>query len=302
MARLLDRLQGSDAAHPSKVNRWSQRVCDQIEAALTDIIANQTDIFAALSTMPDIPDVHIAADYTGVANPDQFPVIVQARRLTNETDNTDDATWDFTLSADGITASIDGGTFSITDAVATCDVTISSEYNGVTKSRTFMAYFDVAPPPDTGTDSGGGAVAGTTAKDTLIDSIASASYAAVTRVLNVTIGSSGEVALSAPLTVSTAAAGLAGTYKIWGKWQWFDGGSSTWTDVGSEVASSPSAKVTSHVHFGSPTTFTETDGTLSVSTTKTGLTTSGTEKFRLMARNDSGTRTMTLSGTASAVA
>jgi hypothetical protein len=104
------------------------------------------------------------------------------------------------------------------------------------------------------------------------------------------------------LDVTTLAASPTGTFAVYGKWQWYNG--AAWVDVASEVQSSPNCTVTRQIDdpgLHSYTYFTN-DGTLTVNTTKTGLTPSSTAQFQLLARNGSGTRDMSFSGTASAVA
>jgi hypothetical protein len=283
MTRLLSRLADfGRTGLPRFAFTWSQRVCEQIEAQFTDI-------FAAISSMPDIPDVHITADYTGTVNAGQLPYNVTAQRFTNTTDNTADATWSFTTDNGGITASITSpGVLNITAVISTTEVTLTSSYGGVDKSRGFAVYLDSAAPPATGT--GGG----TSSSDTAFSSFNSTTHAAVSDELTVTVGSSGNATLSARLTVYTDASGLNATYKIYAKWQWWNG--AAWADVGTEVSSSPDCSVRVKNSVA-----TVTNGSVSVPQTKTGLTVASSQKFRLEARNNSGTRAMYLSGTASVV-
>lgn len=271
---------------------WWDQFATELETSINNIVTVQSQIFEALSSMPDISDVHIAADYTGTVDADTFPVIIQATRLSGSTDNTDDATWSFTVDSGSLTATVDTGILSITGITATSVVTITSVYNGVTKSRSFTVYLDIAPPPQT--DPGGGG-SSSSAYDTSISNVASATHAPVSDELSIVIGSSGTATLSAPLTVSTAATSPTGSYEVFGKWQWWNG--SAWTDVATEIASDPDCNVTG---IGPKVTGVN-NGSLNVSQSKTGLTVGATEKFRLEARNHTGTRIMILSGTASAV-
>jgi hypothetical protein len=162
---------------------WWQLAKKQIED-------NLTDLFAALSTMPDIADIHISADYTGTADASQFPVIVQASRFTNTTDDTANASWSFTVDSGMLTATILSGALSITAISATSEVTITSTYGGVAKSRSFTVYLDTAAPPVTGTSGGGSSYA------TSFTNITSATQAPVTADITVVVGASGTVTLT----------------------------------------------------------------------------------------------------------
>ena len=62
MARLFDRPTLGNLQSPAQFVRWADKFLTQIENQVVDL-------FAALSSMPDIPDVHIPADYTGTVDP-----------------------------------------------------------------------------------------------------------------------------------------------------------------------------------------------------------------------------------------
>lgn len=257
------------------------------QLVLASLQESFTQLFEAVSSMPDIQDVHIVADYTGTVQPGQLPRIVTAQRFTSTTDDTANATWSFSSANGAVTGTIVAGVLTITDVQATDVVTISSDYNGVVKSRSFTVYLDTSAPPSSGNTGSGRS----TATDTTFNSFNSTTHAAVSDELSVVVGASGNVTLSAPLYLSTDAVSPSGTFSAYGIWRWWNG--AAWVDVGTEVVSSISCVVDSR-HRVFP-------GRLSVPQTKTGLTPAATEKFQLYARNASGTRTMYLSGTASAV-
>ncbi len=285
MARLLSRLADfGRTGLPRFAFTWSQRVCEQIESQFSDVLI-------ALASMADIPDVHIAADYTGTPNSGQIPATVQAIRYNGTTDVSSSATWGFTTDNGGITASIDAtGILTITAITATTHVTITSTHNGVDKSRTFTVYLDSAAAPSSGTVSG----SGTTATDSSLSNISSATHTAISNELSIVIGSNGKATLSSPLTISTAAASPAGTYDVKTIWRHWSGG--VWVDMGTETSSNPDCTVTS-VH----SSYSVTNGTCKNNRSQTGLTPGATEKYQLYGRNASGTRVMTVTGTASAV-
>ncbi len=144
---------------------------------------------------------------------------------------------------------------------------------------------------------GGGSGGGTAASDNTLAAFNSASHAAISDELTVVAGAGGVVTLTADsLAVSTAAAAPAGPFKVYGKWQWDSTGGGVWVDVGTEDASSPDAEVENFGGF-----YGVTAGSLTSSEAKTGLVALSSHKFRFLARNDSGVRTMYLSGTVSAV-
>lgn len=271
-----------------------QAVVDEQAVIVADLADLTADMFIALSTMSSINDIRVAADYQGTPNSGQFPMNVTSTRMTGTTDDTLNTVWGYTVNSGAVTISgITNGVLTITDVDATSSITVTSAFGGVTLSRTFTVYLDLAPPPIT---------SGTSASDYTLDSISSATHAAVSTELTVTVGSAGTVTLSAAnLEVSTGAVAPAATYPaitdlaVYGKWQWWNGAS--WADVAVEVVSSPHCKITFYASYGYYTT----KGSLTVNTQKTGLTPAASEKFRFVARNSSGTRVMTLAGTASAV-
>jgi hypothetical protein len=116
--------------------------------------------------------------------------------------------------------------------------------------------------------------------------------------ITVTAGSGGIVDLAAPLRLITFSGAPSGTFQAHGIWQWDSTGGGVWVDLGTETTSSPDCVVFLDFDSGE---YGENDGTLSVSYHKTGLTSGSSYNFRLQARNHSGTRTMSLAGTASGV-
>lgn len=241
-----------------------------------------TRLEEALQTMPDIADITISADYTGAALTGQLPRSVQAYRFNGDVDVTDDATWSFDLNGDTLTATIADGELEITAIEANSVVTITSDYGGVERSRTFSVILDIAEPPEgAGTD---------TSQDTSLDSFNSTSYAPVSREITVTVGASGNVNLAAAyLSVYSDFDGTAGPWNVYGKWEWWDG--AAWVIVGAEQQSHPD-----HEYPAGPASIIY--GTLNVSRTKTGLVAAASEKFRLSCKNASGTRVMYLDGKA----
>lgn len=284
VARLFDRLGSFNDTGPSFRRAW-QRLVEALEAQEL-----AQDI--ALASMGDIAAVTIAADYAGTVNAGQLPKNVYATRLYGTTDVTTASTWSFTVDSGAITATIGAatGVLNITALAASSVVTITSVYGGITKSRKLTVTKQLGAAPSSG--SGGG----TSASVSTFTSFSSTAFTTVSDVLTVTTGTVGQVALTAPLTVTTGSAAPAGTFPVYGIWQWDSTGGGVWVDLGASVVSSPNCYVT--LTSGA---YDATDGAISIAYTKTGLPASSSQKFRLQAANDTATRAMYLSGTASAV-
>lgn len=265
---------------PTKaMQRWWERVCEETENAR--------------SRMDDIPTQTIYADHTGTVNEGQLPLSIAAKRYFQETDVTLSTAWSIAVRSGAVTVTINAttGAISLTAVTAaTSVVRVTSVRGGLTLYKDFTVDRSDSPPPSSG--SGGG----TSASDSTFNSINSATHAAISDELTVTTGTAGQVALSAPLRVSTAQVAPEGTFEVYGKWQWWDG--AAWADVAAEVASNPDPVIVYDADLGE---YIGGRGDISVSATKTGLAASSSHKFRLMARNASGTRVMYFSGTASAV-
>lgn len=263
-------------------HQWWDTFAANLETTFNDLEQTVVDVQFALENMPDIPDIVVTADYTGAVNTDQLPRVVNMQRLTLDTDNTASATWSFSVDSGEITASFTNpGEFTITALDSTSVVTVTSDYNDIEKSRTFTITLEVADPP---------ALAGGSASDTSFSSVTSSTHAAISNELSIPIGASGEAELTATLTTYVASSSGNATYIVFGKWQWWDG--AAWQDVDTEVESDPDLVKTS--------TYNQSPGRLRVNQTQTGLTPGNTEKFRLMARKNTGVIPVYFNGTATA--
>ncbi len=274
---------------------WWQQVVEKIESqetiqdqALADI---QTALTAAFSRQPDVPPVTVQADYTGAVTAGQLPRNIAIKRYYNMTDVTASSAWSLTTLTGTITATIGAATglLVVTALGTTATLQVTSVRSGVTLTSVVTVTKVLAPAPS------GGSGGGTSASDSSFTSINAAAHVAISDELTVTAGSAGTVTLTAPLGVSTAAFAPNGAFAVFGKWQWYDG--AVWVDLGTEVQSSPDTTV----FFGDLGERYTEDGSISVPSSKTGLVAASSHKFRLMARNSTGTRTMTFYGTATAV-
>lgn len=281
MTRQLDRINNGNA-HGAAFRRLWQKNCEKIEQLFDDV-------FTALASMSEVAPITINADYQGNVDPaSQLPYQFTVQRFNSTTDVTTGSTWSISIPG-GITASIGAATgiVTITAITSSGTITVQSVYNGVALTRLVAVTLSLAGAPSSG--SGGG----TSASDTTFNQISSASHAAISDTLAITVGSGGTATLSANLTVRMNPK-VEGTWPVFGKWQYDNAG--TWTDIGTEVESNPDCTVENDgVLYYAPA------GTLTVNTSQGGFPASSSQSFRLMARNSSGTNTMTFSGTASAV-
>jgi hypothetical protein len=276
---------------------WWQQVVEAIEAEENTQNQLIIDILEALVSIDDVATVNIAADYTGVVTPsNQLPKNIQFTMREGATDVTALAAWSVATDSGSISCSIGAATGLLTTTAlgSTSVITITGVYQGITKTRKQQWNLNLGPVPPTPSGGGGGSSDSTS---TFAD-INSASHAVIAT-LTADAGSGGVVSLAAPLGVTTAALAPAVTAKVYGKWQWDSTGGGVWVDLAAEVSSSPDCRVTFHTGGGGY--YTESDGTLSAPDSKTGLVVGSTHNFRLMARNNSGTRVMSFYGTASAV-
>jgi hypothetical protein len=249
---------------------------------------------SANDSMPAPSPLNIQADYTGAFLAGELPATVQLQRLSNGADVSGLSTWSMAVVSGTITATISAGVITVTALGSlSAMLQVRSMRNGVALYDMVSVNKVIGATPLTG--SGGSA----SSSATTFSSISSTTPVAITSQLSVTVGSSGIVALSAPLSVSTSRSAPDGDYPVFGRW--WNVGSSSWVDVA--VQSNPDCVVSATTEDTvPPTTFYAVNkGTLTVNQQQSGLTAGSTAKFELFAWNGSGTRTMTFSGTASAV-
>jgi hypothetical protein len=251
--------------------------------------------------MDDLPDVTITGDYTGALDAGQLPMDIAVKRFDGTTNVSASSTWTSTVLSGDVTCTIGAatGVLNVTAITTNSVVLIESTKDGLTLRKKQALNVKLSDPPNVGSSGGGGSSAWS---DTTLSSTSSTTMAAISDDLNVTVGSSGTVDLSAPLYVRTtpnSTSEIKASLEVYGRWQWFDSGTSTWTDLGAgETASDPDCDVQYDAESGSY--FLAQIGSLSVSASKTGLTPGNSEKFRLMARNITADVTMTYSGNATA--
>lgn len=238
------------------------------------------------ASMPTPAPISIIADYTGTYVTGQLPKILQIQRFSGGDDVSARSRWFLSTVSGTISASIDQmGVLTITSLGTSSVLQVKSVRDGVTLTCNVVVNRVIGSAPSS------------SSSVSTFSSINSTSHSPITAEITVTVGSSGTVSLSAPLSIQTAQAAPTGFFPVFGKWQWWDG--ATWQDVAAEVQSSPDCDVTSEPD-GVGLFYSVDYGYIAVNTSKSGLTVGSSQKFRLEARNGSGTRVMTFSGTASA--
>lgn len=300
--RYLERLKDLDAvesnvgAVATAVSGLAKKIPGNLKESL------ETAQAQAGAWMPDIPPRTIQADYTGTVLTGQLPINVPCKRYYGDTDVTTQAVWSAATESGSATYTIGAATgiVNLTALGASSVIVVTSVHNGVTLTKKLTITKQNAAPPTSG---GGGSGSGGSASTSSFNSINSNAMATITTAdLEVTTGSAGAVALSAPLGVTTDAIATVGSFEVYLIWQRDTTGAGAWADVGTEVASNPDCTVTRE---GDPisgwTYYVESDGSVTATQNVSGLGASTAQKFRLRARNASGTRTMYFYGTASAV-
>jgi hypothetical protein len=283
-----NRLDYADLANPptdlADINATEGTKLAGIEAG-ADVTAG------AVPTLSVPPSTTFNADFTGVIPSTAFPRSLTARRQRGNTDVSGSTTW--TVATGGCTATITDGVVSITAVAASGFVDVISNRDGVELVGRIIVTKVVAAPPSSG---GGG---GGSASDSSIADVVSASYGTVhAGPMTVTAAAGGVVTLSAALEFDTTQASPAGTFGLYGKWQWRIVGGS-WADVASEIAETIGVEV---VDEGGGIFVSYFPGAISVAMSKTGLTPATDYEFQLLLRNPTGTRARYVTGTASAVA
>jgi hypothetical protein len=287
-----------------QMQAWWQQVIQAVETQentqddlIQQILDAQATADEALTTaqarMPAISPIIVTADSAGTVNPGQLPRSVQFRRYDLTTDVTASSDWSATLLTGSATFSMGAATgiLEITALATSATIEVQSVRNGVT----LTVVFEVNKENSAGSGGSGG---GSSASDSSLSSFNSASHAAVSDELTVVAGAGGIVTLTAAdLIVATNATAPDGVFAVYGQWQWDSTGAGAWVDLAAEQASDPHATVDP---LGGPYYQME-PGYLTANDSKTGLVAASSHKFRFMARNSSGTRTMYLSGTVSAV-
>lgn len=230
-----------------------------------------------------VNDVIIRADSTGTIKSGELPRQIALTASIGTADVTALGVWSRTVTS-GITCTIGAatGVLNITAlSSAEVEVPVTFAYNGITRhARVHIVRQD---DPPTNSNSGGGGTSGTSASTTTLGATVGTSYDTVNSVsatLTVTAGSAGKVQCSAPISFKRTPGTVEGNTGALGKWQWRVPGG-TWADIATEVADSVDARTTYDAEFD---TYKNWSGSLSVTQTKTGLTSGTDYEFRFLWR------------------
>lgn len=279
---------GHNAEGASKVGTW--RIYDPW-------IAQYDPGADVSSSINGLASVNIACTYAGVPKAGEVnPRYVQFLLMKNGVDVTNDATWSRTVltgtatCAMGNTASTDKGRLNITgpadNTISESTVTITAVYEAATR----VATLKILPVKDDAPVGGGGG-GGTSASGAVSATVTTTSLVAISDELDVTVGSAGHVDLSASYTVSPY-----DTTARYVDCRWYEWNGSAFVAIGSgQVQSSSAAYFTSY-----PGGLYPVPGYGSCNYTRTGLTPSSTQKYKLYGRAETGGQ-HSISGTCSAV-
>lgn len=241
--------------------------------------------------------IKFTSNYLGVLDGGQLPRTIRFKRWRGTIDISTLATW--TIESQG---SITGGTVTVTDGVVTipsgCTIPVSTEivvqssYEGLDTQSRLTVLRDTAATPITGSG-------GTTVYDSTFGDVSGTTLTAISDLMTVKTGASGQLDFSAPLNIYAAGATPTGTFGAIGQWR-YRPVSGSFSDAGTQADETVSCVVFYDSELGY---YAVDPGTISVSATVTGLSASTDYEVQLFAARDSSSPTKTLSfgGTASVI-
>lgn len=215
-----------------------------------------------------------------------LPKKTSYRLVRNGVDVTDLASWALTVVNGTINASISStGVVSVgtVDGVMTNSLLrIAGAYGDAVRVYDISVVVTRTASVISSGGSSTGSIGGSTASTT---------FTAVGDELTVTVGASGSVSLNSDYTYDAPLETIAQEYARWYRWN-----GSAYVAIGSEVAAGTKAQFLNFGGYGSYWI----PGSGSCDMTDTGLTVSSVQKYKLYARNDTGTSSRSLVGTCSA--
>lgn len=261
-----------------------------------DVTAN------AVPSLDQVAPVAFAADYLGILSAGQLPKTINVIRRRGGVDVSSSTTWSIVSQTGitGVTVTVSSSGVVTIPTSATIATTAAIEVRSVRDGTTLDAKIGVsradAPPPNTG--SGGG----TTVSDSTFSAISSTSFFAISDLMTVKTGSSGQVQFSASLTLSclSSAPEISDPdSNVEMKWQYRTVGG-TFADAATAVNSDPDPLVFYDAELDY---YFSVEGSVNCSPTKTGLSANTDYEVQLFARRTSSspTKSIFFIGTASAV-
>lgn len=214
-----------------------------------------------------LPSTTVQGDFRGVPLPGQLPRALTIRLLRGAEDISALASWSVTTV--GCTATVTGGSVTITDVAGNGSIAVQAAFSGVPYQHRIEVVKISAAPPVTG---GGGA---TTAVDTSLEPTNSTALFSVSNVLTVRAGAAGQIVFSAASAFTTmAAVSTSCAMRI----RYRAVGSGTWLWAAAEVSSTVSARGGTEPELGE----------IDASATLTGLVSGTDYQVELQARAASG--------------
>lgn len=240
---------------------------------------------------PAAGTLSFTANHTGAIDAEQLPKNLVLRRYNGIVEVTADATWSIVSQG-----SITGGTVTVTNGVATIPTGCVIPLSTTIQVKSVLSGFEIITPvavtridaaaPTSG--SGGG----TTVSDNTLNSVSNTTKVALSDIMTVKTGSSGQIDFAGTLSIIAAAASPAGTFGADLRWKWRAVGGS-FADVGaSDLTEAAGAVVFHDTELG---IYISEDGLISAAATKTGLTASTDYEVQLWGARDSASPTKTIS-------
>ncbi|HSG61011.1 MAG TPA: hypothetical protein VLA24_06195, partial [Pseudomonadales bacterium] len=254
-----------------------------------DVTAN------AVPSLDQIAPIAFAADYLGVLAGGQLPKNIAVIRRRGGIDVSSTTTWSIvsqvgitgtvTISASGVVTIPTGATIGTSSTIE-----VRSVRDGTTLDARIGVTRNDAAPPSTGSSGG------TTVTDSTFSSVSGTSFVAISDLMTVKTGSSGQIQFAGALTTTVEAAPSVGTFPVEMKWQYRTVGG-TFADVATAVPSTIDATAIFDGFYYSE------DGFVDCSPLKTGLSATTDYEVQLFARRTASPpiKDVFFLGTASAV-
>lgn len=196
---------------------WWQQFLEALKSVLLQI-------FSAISSMPDIPNETVFAAWNGPVRDGQLPRFVQAYRYTGSTDDTLNASWSFTVDYGDLTGTINNGLLEITALGQTSGVTITSDYNDVQVSKSFVVTKQLAVMPPNNANFG--------ATNEFVSFTGAGPTSIMANPINISTGAGGTIQYFGELLFYTDAAPPTGNFDLTLWWYQSTGGGAYGVRVG----------------------------------------------------------------------
>jgi hypothetical protein len=273
-------------ASTGELRRWNGTAWGNALVDLTGV---------AVPSLDQVAPVAFAADYLGVLSAGQLPKNIGVIRRRGGVDVSSTTTWSI-VSQVGITGTVTVSSSGVVSIPTGATIATSSviEVRSVRDGTTLDARIGVtrndAAPPNTGS------AGGTTVSDSTFSSVSGTSFVAISDLMTVKTGSSGQVQFAGALTTTVEAAPSVGTFPVEMKWQYRTVGG-TFADAATAVGSTLDATTIFDGFYYSE------DGFIDCSPLKTGLSASTDYEVQLFARRTASSplKDVFFLGTASAV-